>query len=393
MKCIKGFNYTCQGESHKATNKPCQDSSISEIHATYAMAAVSDGHGGARYFRSDIGSKIAINCTKKAIEKFVNEPKITALFKKSGFQAFGVASEVVNPNDEIYKALYWLTSSIIAQWHKKIREHALKTPLSEWEQNNVDEQYLNEFRVKVNSESASYEKIYGCTLIAYVQTEYYWFAFQIGDGKLVVFDTYEGGIKARQPIPWDERCFLNKTTSICDSEASKEFRYCCNGDGSFPEAVFLGSDGIDDTYGDGDKLTDFYIRLFKEVVSTSQNKAEKVLKRDLPIISKIGSKDDMSIACIYNSNPERKRQIYLFMLQWQITKIKERANELKEKISTLKKKIEAIPSYESLTEAQRIEIQYAKNDLNRAQEEDIKIDNDMSIILAEYKRLREKYNL
>ena len=393
MKGVKCFNYTCQGESHKVTSKPCQDSSISETRSTYAMAIVSDGHGGARYFRSDVGSRIAIDCTKRAIDKFVKEPHIKDIFDKTSLLQFGIESEVTDPHDEIYSALSWLTSSIIAQWHKEIKEHATNTKLSEWELSHIEEQYLNEFRTKIDDEDASFEKTYGCTLMAYVQTESFWFAFQIGDGKAVFFDTLEKEIRVTQPIPWDDRCFLNKTTSICDSEASKEFRYCCCGDGTFPEAVFLGSDGIDDTYGDGDKLVEFYIRLYKEVVSTSQNKAEKVLKRDLPIISKIGSKDDMSIACVYNSNQEHKKQNYLLMSQWQIARIHERTNELEKKISMLREKIEAAPHSEFLTEAQRIEIQYAKNDLNRAQEENRKLDNDISVIIARDEQLRERYNL
>lgn len=393
MKGFKVFNYTCQGESHKATDKPCQDSSSARSKSNFAVAIVSDGHGGARYFRSDKGSEIAVECTNNAIEKFVKERTTQSLFKGRKYEAFGVKPQLDHSNKEVYEALNWLTSSIIAHWHKEILIHASKTPLTEWEINNVEEKYLDEFKSKVGDEGATLEKFYGCTLIAYVQTDTYWFAFQIGDGKAVFFDTNEGDIRVSQPIPWDERCFLNKTTSICDSEASNEFRYCCCGDGSFPDVVFLGSDGIDDTYGDGDKLTDFYIRLYKEIVSTSQKKAEKVLKEDLPLISKIGSKDDMSIACVYNSNPDRNRQIYLLMSQWQIGKIHVRTSELEDKIRLLKGKINAAADFESLTESQRIEVQYAKNDLQRALDENDKLDNDVAKILSGDRILREKHNM
>lgn len=393
MNGIKAFNYTCQGESHKSTDKPCQDSSFARSQRAYAVAIVSDGHGGARYFRSDKGSEIAVNITKKAIERFVAEPRTLSLLGGVDFQEFGIDPQLDYSRKEIYNALNWLTSSIIAQWHKEILSHALKTPLTEWELNHLDEKYLDEFNCAVQNEGASLEKIYGCTLMAYVQTDRFWFAFQIGDGKAVFFDTNDGDLKATQPIPWDERCFLNKTTSICDSEASKEFRYCCCGNGNFPDAVFLGSDGIDDTYGDGDKLTDFYIRLYKEIVSTSQNKAEKVLQRDLPEISKIGSKDDMSIACVYNSNQGRKLQIFLLMSQWQISKLHNRTNELENKIHLLKSKIEAVSEPEILTEAQRIEHQYAQNDLRRAQDEKDKLENDVTNIINEDRKLREKHNM
>lgn len=393
MTGIKAFNHTCQGESHKATDKPCQDYSDARSQSNFVVAIVSDGHGGERYFRSDKGSKIAVNCARKAIEKFVKEVKIQSLFGGMNFQSFGINPELDHSNKDVYDALNWLTSSIIAHWHKKILAHALKTPLTEWEMKHVEEKYLDEFRSKVSDEGATLEKFYGCTLMAYVQTDTFWFAFQIGDGKAVFFDTIDVDLKVSQPIPWDERCFLNKTTSICDSEASKEFRYCCCGNGNFPDAVFLGSDGIDDTYGDNDRLTDFYIRLFKEIVSTSQKKAKDVLIEDLPLISKIGSKDDMSIACVYNSNPDRDRQIYLLMSQWQISRNHRRTDELDKKINLLKSKIDGASDIDSLSEAQRIEVQYAKNDLQRAIEEKEKLENDVDKILGEDRKLREKHNM
>lgn len=393
MKGIKAFNHTCQGESHKATDKPCQDSSDARSQSNFAVAIVSDGHGGPRYFRSDKGSEIAVNCARKAIEKFVKESKIKSLFGGMNFQEFGINPELDHSNKEVYNALNWLTSSIIAHWHKEILAHALKTPLTEWEINHVEEKYLDEFKSKVSDEEATLEKFYGCTLMAYVQTDTFWFAFQIGDGKAVFFDTNEVDLKVSQHIPWDERCFLNKTTSICDSEASKEFRYCCCGNGKFPDALFLGSDGIDDTYGDDDRLTDFYIRLFKEIVSTSQKKAKDLLIDDLPLISKIGSKDDMSIACVYNSNPDRDRQIYLLMSQWQISRIHNRTTGLAEKIDHLKSKIDGVTDPDSLSETQRIEVQYAKNDLRRAREENEKLDKDLTKILEEDRKLREKHNM
>ncbi len=393
MKGIKVFNHTCQGESHKANDKPCQDSSYARSQSNFAVAIVSDGHGGARYFRSDKGSKIAVTCTKEAIEKFVREPQIQSLLKGVKYQEFGINPQLDYSNKDIYNVLNWLTSSIIAHWHKEILSHALKTPLTEREMTNVEAKYLEEYETSIKQDGSSLEKFYGCTLMAYVQTDSFWFAFQIGDGKAVFFNINGEDIIVTQPIPWDEQCFLNKTTSLCRSTASKEFRYCCCGNGDFPDAVFLGSDGIDDTYGDRDKLTDFYIRLYKEIVLTSQNKAEQVLKRDLPVISKIGSKDDMSIACVYNSNPIRKRQIFLLMSQWQLRNLHIQTNELENKIQFLKSKIEAVNTIEKLTEQQRIELQYAKNDANRAQEEQYKLKNDISNILNENRKLRLKYKM
>ncbi|WP_289198204.1 protein phosphatase 2C domain-containing protein [Bacteroides acidifaciens] len=380
MKGIGGFKSFCQGESHKASDKPCQDYALFESRGSFSMAVVSDGHGGARYFRSNIGSQMAVNCTKKAMERFVKESKTSDLFANFPLEQFGVNLTDKELKNERYQYLKWLTSSIIAQWHKEIRKHAVSTPISDWEKTHVAPEYIKEFNDKVQSVDGTFEKMYGCTLIVYVQTPSFWIAFQIGDGKAVFFDVVDGSIVANQPIPWDERCFLNKTTSICDSEAVQEFRYCCCGNGKFPEAVFLGSDGIDDTYGDGDKLTDFYIRLYKEVATTSENKAEKVLEEDLPVISRLGSKDDMSVACVYNKNRQHIIDNYLLMSQWQIAKIHERTGALEKRIKELKAKIARLEDCRNMTDAQRIEIQYANNDLNRANDEIDKLEEQISSI-------------
>jgi len=51
MKC---FNHSCQGESHKASDKECQDYSLTwqNEDKSITIAVVCDGHGGDSYFRS-----------------------------------------------------------------------------------------------------------------------------------------------------------------------------------------------------------------------------------------------------------------------------------------------------------------------------------------------------
>ena len=70
---MKGIHYTCQGESHKATNKVCQDYSSIYIGNECSIAIVCDGHGGERYFRSDIGAKMAADVTTECVKEFLAE--------------------------------------------------------------------------------------------------------------------------------------------------------------------------------------------------------------------------------------------------------------------------------------------------------------------------------
>lgn len=72
-KGLLAFCSCHQGESHKKTGKVCQDAAFARCREEdrYAVAIVSDGHGGNNYFRSDIGSKKAVEATQEAIGEFM----------------------------------------------------------------------------------------------------------------------------------------------------------------------------------------------------------------------------------------------------------------------------------------------------------------------------------
>ena len=249
------LNVHCLGESHKDSGKPCQDYSYSHVDDNMAIAVVCDGHGGERYFRSDVGAKAATEIIVEVVRLFVKqvEPK---LFKGTPYTAEGVVTESQKKLTLLDVKFRQMFSSIITKWNERIELHAKENPLSEWELEHVPEKYRLEFSENLTRTSAdsTLNKQYGCTLMVYVQTEDYWFAFHLGDGKCISFHNdinFHGQQQVwDEPIPWDERCFLNKTTSICDSEAINEFRYCYGNSSAMPVAVFLGSDGIDDTYGE-----------------------------------------------------------------------------------------------------------------------------------------------
>ena len=353
MECI---NFTCQGESHKADNKVCQDYSATLTESGLTVAVVCDGHGGNRYFRSDIGSRYATEITMDCIRYFVNsiDPD---LFEGKPYTSIGPISELEVDYKEtaIDNAFRQLFSSIICRWNEKISEHAANTPLTEWESANVHQKYLDEFVLANNL-----EKTYGCTLMAFAITKTYWFAFHIGDGKCI---SIQESPLWTEPIPWDERCFLNKTTSLCDSNAINEFRYSYQGDGSFPIAVFLGSDGVDDSFGETTNMVNFYIQLAKEIVSKSKEAALIELQETLPELSLIGSKDDMSVACIYDIT--RLNQHLNNLIQWQVSNINNKVEATNNRIIELQHKLRLLQNDSSLSDKERIERKYTLNDLDR----------------------------
>lgn len=360
---IQSYHFSCQGESHKVDDKPCQDASFSAVYDNgLAIAIVCDGHGGERYFRSDVGSRLATEVIRDSVITFVDNIDKSLLIGTSFTAEEAITSEEVakkqTPLDVAFRQLF---SSIIYQWNQKIAEHAANTAISEWEQQHVPQKYLDELHT-----SETFEKLYGCTLMVYAQTPEYWFAFHLGDGKCISF---QQDPQWSFPIPWDERCFLNKTTSLCDSNAINEFRYCYEGDGYFPMAVFLGSDGMDDSFGEDPNLVNFYIQIVKMLVTEGRDATIASIESDLPQLSKIGSKDDMSVAFLYNID-ELKAHITDF-IQYQIDIVTDSIHQADERMAKLKLKINSITDV--FDEKTRIDLDYAKQDLERSRDSRIKL--------------------
>lgn len=357
------YNFSCQGESHKADNKPCQDASFSAVYDDgLALAIVCDGHGGERYFRSDVGARMATEVIRDSVKTFV-ENVDKSMFVGQPFTAEEAitSEEVIKKQKPIDKAFRQLFSSIIYQWNQRIADHAANTPISEWEQEHVPQKYLDELHT-----SETFEKLYGCTLMVYAQTPEYWFAFHLGDGKCVSF---QQSPLWTMPIPWDERCFLNKTTSLCDSNAINEFRYCYEGDGQYPWAIFLGSDGMDDSFGEDSNLVNFYIQVVKMLVTEGKEATIASIESDLPQLSKIGSKDDMSVAFAYNIEV-LKAHITDFIL-YQIDLVKDSIHQTDERIASLNEKLSSLTTPSD--EKARIEADYARLDIKRANDNRIKL--------------------
>lgn len=308
---IKCFNSHCQGESHKATGKPCQDFSFSIKTEGYAIAMVSDGHGGERYFRSDVGSKIAVEVAHRCLVEFA-EGISPSLFAD-------LPSTPVGIGDTYHPELQRLVEAIVVGWRNAVLEHATANPLTETEQ-----------LISNPKDDHEWEKTYGCTLIATLLTPKFWLAFQIGDGKCVAID--KEGVPY-EPIPWDDKCFLNKTTSICDTDAAREFRYCIGGKESFPIAVFMGSDGIDDSFGEEENLYNFYIQLAKGFAKDGYEATIADLIATLPVLSKRGSQDDMSVAGWYEDNA--LSHISQKMSEWQLSRLKAKQESLSTKIASV----------------------------------------------------------
>lgn len=276
-KKIVSFSSCHRGASHKKQKKVCQDAAFAcyKNKGAYAMAIVSDGHGSNDYFRSDKGAKQAVIATKKSISRFMS------MMKSVDFHS-------LNPDGYMRQ----LEMNIVYNWRQAILKDYQKHPFTEKEKALMSEKGRKRYESNPDS---YFVKAYGTTLIAVVvYPEHFWFGLHIGDGKCVA--QYSDG-HFDQPIAWDERCFLNVTTSLCDERPLENFRHCFHID-NFPTALFVGSDGVDDCFANDEDLYGFY----HEVIQTFQEKsfqdAYKEVDSFLPVMSENGSGDDISVSGI-----------------------------------------------------------------------------------------------
>jgi serine/threonine protein phosphatase PrpC len=235
MGNYQAFAITKPGSSHKKSGKECQDYSHrlpwTSCKNDKAMAAVADGHGDDSCFRSQKGAELA--CLRAI----------------NGIREFVINFQLSQEKDKD-KEIKTLIKHIICEWQVCVEDDYNKDKERDKKSNFKEKELIlaSEKRRKQYENGEALNRAYGTTLIAAAVTGDYWFGIHIGDGRFTVLNQ-DGSFE--QPVPWDDRCFLNATTSICDDDAAERARYFFSlnsPENPPPAAVFLCSDGVDDNY-------------------------------------------------------------------------------------------------------------------------------------------------
>ena len=291
----------------------------------FSLACVSDGHGGAPYFRSQKGAEFAIQTTIELLSESID--KIALALEKKDYTKLNTS----------------LSTSFVRRWMQKVMEDVAGTDRAVFEKElnelkQVDEkawkvycdeldnayalatQYVNLYRnpAEKDKEQVSLDKdfskldiksMYGCTIAAYfrIKDTPLWYAFKVGDSDILMsFDE-----EYFKPIPDDPQCYENVTTSLCDDSVVKEF---CFPEKKYlervPKTVFCSSDGVANSFTDEDFLKKFYTKLQFSCDEDGPDKTKSEVKDTLPMLGEKGSGDDISLAGIisYDDSVEGKKQ-------------------------------------------------------------------------------------
>ena len=318
------FCQSVQGAGHIKKGMPCEDYGIKFENDECKIFALGDGHGDSNCPRSSFGSRSICEIAVQELQLFAKEIK-NQRWEEQLLDKY-CASELVNQ----------LVTSIFGKWSCAVNDDFTQNPLSEKEESEAKD-YIDRYR-----RGERIEHIYGTTFIAGLMTDEYVLLLQQGDGRCVVFDC-EGN--ATQPIPWDDRCFANVTTSVCDVDAVQSCRYYIIDLKRDPIiACVAGSDGVEDSFGSMDKMHTYYREKLQIACESGIEELEKHLGDTLPGFSAEGSQDDTTICGLIDRDLFRAKLDKIIadnevvIVNDAIAKAQERIDSMTPKLEFLRKK-------------------------------------------------------
>ena len=301
------FHKSVRGHLHILRELPCEDfsGSFSDEKGRYYIAAIADGHGDPACFRSNRGSRFAIEIAIDCLKTFAD-----TVYESDGSRTRYEEILLTSPREREALVRH-LTDTITAKWTDCVYSDLENDPPNADER---DEKY------KENERRGTLEHIYGTTLIAGIMLPSFLLLIHQGDGRCDVF--YSDG-HVDQPIPWDDRCVDTATTSLCDSDVMESFRHCViNLEENPVIACFMGSDGVEDAYRDSYEdmagVHTFYKDVLVHACTMDEEQFESFLEEMLPEFSAVGrfsqsgSGDDVSVAGIVSKESAKQ-----FLLQYQ----------------------------------------------------------------------------
>ncbi|HQJ90585.1 MAG TPA: protein phosphatase 2C domain-containing protein [Paludibacteraceae bacterium] len=269
-------NAYIQGYSHIQEGSPREDFGETKVTESCRIFAVADGHGDSNCPRSNFGSEAACHVAIKALESFANS------ITENAMEPILLGTEA-----DRRKVIKPLIANIVSEWRKVVNAHFTENPLTLDERAKCD-RYLDRY-----DRGEKLEHIYGTTLIAGLLTDKYLLLLQQGDGRCDVFDA-NGEVS--QPIPWDDKCFANVTTSLCEDDAAERCRFCVIDVEKEPViACIADSDGVEDSFGSMELLHCYHRDLLIYACEKGLPALHAHLKDTLPEMSENFSRDDITI--------------------------------------------------------------------------------------------------
>jgi serine/threonine protein phosphatase PrpC len=268
-----------RGASHARTGLPNQDA-IGWIQVQgegqRLIVAVSDGHGSAKYFRSHIGSRLAIKTALALGQEFLDgQPDLKNL------------SAVKRTAEER------LPQEMARRWTEAVKSHIEANPLADEELAELERTDGATAREDI---AANPLRAYGATIVIAIVEESFILFLQLGDGDiLLVTDSGE----VERPLPNDARLFANETTSLVSQNSWPDFRFGFQAlVGDPPALILLSTDGYANSFVNEEAFLKIGKDLLEILSSEGIEAVDQSLEGWLTEASSAGSGDDTTLAII-----------------------------------------------------------------------------------------------
>lgn len=323
MRNYQAFCCRETGASHK--DGVCQDyAGFHSDDGAIRIAVVSDGHGDKSCFRSDVGSRFAVEVAISHMRTFAEE------ILRRGWKEY-----LLDEEDKQQVLMRQLKRSILAAWNDRVREHLRRNPLTA-EDYAREHRYVEEYKKGIHLTN-----IYGCTLIAAMFVEETLVVLHVGDGRCVI--VHDDGT-VDQPVPWDAHCVGNRTTSMCHESAAERCRHYIPKQGDTIAACFVTTDGIEDCFDvlpQVNGVNAYFSLLAVRIAREGIPAIEAQMKEELVYMTTNGSRDDMSFGALLDVSAilpmaeklEPPFEMYQCMM---------RANRAEKKLGSMQRKLETL---------------------------------------------------
>jgi hypothetical protein len=256
------------GAAHRASALPNQDAvAARQVRPDLLVAAVADGHGHRRHFRSARGSQLAVAVACEAAQELA-----------ARLDEFQVAAPIESA------ALGTLVPAITERWRDAARDDLAADPFTAREEaaRGADDDDLI---------------AYGSTLLLAIAGRRWLVLVQIGDGDIMGIQP-DG--RPLLPVPRDPSLDGHQTTSLCGPHAEDEFRAAVVDTSTTPLlGVMLATDG----YGNAQVADPWTDAVSADLAELINDRPPEWLAGQLPLwasrcASADGSADDTTIALL-----------------------------------------------------------------------------------------------
>ena len=272
-----------RGASHARAALPNQDAILwwpEDQQGPPLLLVVSDGHGSDKSFRSEVGSRLAVECAAALLrELLLIQPAAKHL------------SAIKRALEER------LPLELVKDWRSAVDARLGAEPFTEAELARVEQKRGPAGRQEVVNNP---RLAYGATLLAAVVAQEFIAYLQLGDGDILTV-TQDGEVT--RPFAHDARLIANETTSLCMEHAAREVRVRFQAAfDAGPAMILLATDG----YANSFVNEEAFLKVGSDLLDILREDGAAVVAGALPSwlddASAAGSGDDISLGILFRGD-------------------------------------------------------------------------------------------